>query len=125
LPYTYHFSNDPDHRRLHLIGAEWQRPDGFLVGAAYFRNSYDQPGAYVFAGQRIGNLYKDAFVYLSAGVLWGYKGPYAHRVPFNNDGISPPGLIGGVGWQLTRQLSTQLNLLGTSALMFRFSFDLR
>jgi len=110
---------------VHLFGAERQRADGFLVGAAYFRNSFDQPSAYAFAGQRIDHwLGERLFLYWSAGVLWGYKGAYAHKVPLNVHGFSP-GAVGAVGWQITRQLSTQVNLLGTSGLMFQLSLDLR
>jgi len=124
-PYTYHFSNDSAHHPVSVFGAERQRADGFLLGAAYFRNSFDQPSAYAFVGQRIDHWISDRmFLYWSAGVLYGYKGAYAHKVPLNFHGFSP-GAIGAVGWQFSPQWSTQVNLLGTAGLMFQVSRDLR
>ncbi|MEO8187591.1 MAG: ABC transporter ATP-binding protein [Burkholderiaceae bacterium] len=124
-PYTLHFSNDSHHRSVYMVGAERQRPDGYLLGAAYFRNSFGEPGAYAFVGQRIDHWHGGRlYLYWSAGVLYGYKGEYAHKVPLNVHGFSPAAL-GGIGWQLTRELSTQVNLLGTSGLMFQLSVDLR
>lgn len=64
------------------------------------------------------------FLYQSAGVLYGYKGAYAHKVPLNFHGFSP-GAIGSVGWRLTPRWSTQVNLLGTTGLTFQLSCDLR
>jgi hypothetical protein len=64
------------------------------------------------------------FVQWTAGVLYGYKKPYENKVPFNYHGFSP-GLVLSVGWQLSERTSTQLNILGNSALMFQFSLDLR
>ena len=124
-PYTFHFSNDSNHRPVRLIGAERQRPDGYLLGAAYFSNSFGEPSGYAFFGRRVDHWYADRmFLYGSVGLLYGYKGEYAHKVPLNFHGFSP-GAIVGLGWQLTPALSTQVNLLGTSGVMFQFSIDLR
>src|SRR3954452_7279832 len=74
-PYTYHFSNDSEHRPVRMFGVERQRAAVSLMAAAYVRNSFAQPGAYGFAGQRIAHwLAEPLFLYWSAGVLWGYKG---------------------------------------------------
>jgi hypothetical protein len=45
-------------------------------------------------------------------------------VPFNHNGFSP-GLVLSVGWQFTPAYSAQVNVLGTSALMFQFGMGFR
>jgi hypothetical protein len=108
-----------------LVGAERQRNDGHVLGAAYFRNSFGEPSAYAFFGERIDHWHGERiFLYWSAGILYGYTGAYAHKVPLNLHGFSP-GAVGAIGWQLTPSVSTQVNLLGTAGLMFQISFDLR
>ena len=124
-PYTYHYSYDAAHRYVWMIGAERQRPDGMVLGGTYFSNSFGQPSAYVYGGQRLDNWgpYPELFAEWTAGLLYGYKGKYAHKVPLNHDGFSP-GVVLSVGWQFTPVYSAQLNVLGNSALMFQVSADL-
>ena len=95
-----------------------------MLGGAFFRNSFGQPSGYFYGGQRWNNLIgsERLFVQLTAGLLYGYKGPYANKVPLNYLGISP-GAVLSVGWQVTPVWSAQLNLLGNSALMFQVSTD--
>ena len=125
-PYTFHFSRDSDHRNVYMIGLERQRADGFIVGATPFRNSFGQPSAYVYVGQRFDHLagVEPLFAEVSGGLLWGYKSPYNHKVPLNYSGFSP-GIVPSVGWQFTPLLSAQVNFLGTSAVMFQVSADFR
>ncbi|HEY8709313.1 MAG TPA: hypothetical protein VIM34_15105, partial [Burkholderiaceae bacterium] len=51
-PYTYHYTYSPDHRHVYMLGLERQRASGFVMGASWFRNSFGQPSAYVYAGRR-------------------------------------------------------------------------
>lgn len=125
-PYTYHFSRDPDHKHVYMIGLERQRADGLIVGGTAFRNSFGQPSGYVYVGQRfdeVGGI-EPLFAEITGGVLYGYKPPYDHKVPLNFHGFSP-GLVPSLGWKLTPALSAQLNFLGNSALMFQFSADFK
>jgi len=122
--YTYHFSRDPDHKHVYMLGLERQRADGFVVGGTAFRNSFGQPSTYLYVGQRfdrVGGVDR-LFAELTGGVLYGYKSPYQNKVPFNHRGFSP-GLVPSLGWQLTPTFSAQVNFLGNSALMFQASAD--
>ena len=125
-PYTYHYSNDPDHKHVYSIGLERQRADGFTFGGSYFRNSFGQPSAYAYVGQRFDRLagVEPLFAQVTGGLLYGYKEPYNHKVPLNYHGFSP-GIVPSVGWQFTPVLSAQLNFLGNSALMIQFSADFK
>ena len=125
-PLTVHFTPSPDHRAVYSLGVERQYPSGFLLGAAAFRNSFGQPSMYAYAGKRFDAPFASVpqlFFQVSAGVLYGYKEPYEDKVPFNHHGVAP-GVVGAVGWEFTRAISAQINVLGDSAFMFQLSFDL-
>ena len=124
--YTYHYSNDPNHRHVVMLGVEKQRPDDIIIGGSYFTNSFGQPSLYVYGGKRFNGLtrYEPLFVQVTGGLLYGYKPPYDKKVPLNYKGFSP-GAVVSVGWQFTPMYSGQLNFLGNSALMFQFSADFR
>jgi hypothetical protein len=125
-PYTYHYTYNPAHTHVYVLGLERQRSDGLMFGASLFRNSFGQPSAYGYVGQRFDSLLgvDRMFGQLTGGILYGYKEPYANKVPLNYKGWSP-GAVLSVGWQLTPTWSGQLNFLGNSALMFQFSADLK
>ena len=125
-PYTYHYSRDPNHTHVYMLGAEHQRADGFVLGGTLFQNSFGQPSAYLYVGQRFDGLLGVAplFAHVTGGLLYGYREPYQNKVPLNYKGFSP-GFVPSLGWQFTPVLSVQLNFLGNSALMFQFSADIR
>jgi hypothetical protein len=124
-PYSLHYSHNPEHRPVWMLGLEKQRSDSYVWGATYFSNSFGQDSGYLYGGQRFENFTKyDAFfAQWTAGILYGYKGQYANKVPFNHGGFSP-GLVLSLGWQFTPTYSAQLNVLGNSALMFQVSMEL-
>lgn len=125
-PYTLHYHYSVDHRSVYMFGLEKQRADGLVIGGSWFRNSFGQPSAYVYAGHRFRNFtpYEPLFAQLTAGVLYGYKPPFENKVPLNHNGFSP-GAVLSFGWQFTPMISTQVNLLGNSAMMFQLSADFR
>ena len=125
-PYTWHYHYSEDHRSVYMLGLEKQRADGLVVGGSWFRNSFGQPSAYVYAGHRFRNFTscEPLFAQLTAGVLYGYKPPFEAKVPLNRHGFSP-GAVLSFGWQFTPMISTQVNLLGNSALMFQLSAEFR
>ena len=92
-PYTVHFhkDNDGEHEPIYMIGLERQRNDGWLWGGVYFSNSFGQPSAYVYVGEKVINFsrWDKLFFQWTAGVLYGYKEPYEDKVPFNYKGFSP------------------------------------
>lgn len=124
-PFAIHYSSSSDHKPVVLFGMERERPDRLIWGGAVFSNSFGQPSAYVFGGQRLYGWSPWAPMYAewSAGLLYGYVGEYQHKVPLNYKGFSP-GLVAGVGWQFTRKYAGQINLLGTSGLMFLLGAEL-
>ena len=124
-PYTIHFTYNPDHKNVFMLGWEQERSNGVVWGGAVFDNSFGQPSVYAFGGQR---LYRwspwDAlYAEWTVGILYGYTGEYKHKVPLNVGGFSP-GAVAGLGWKFTPKLAGQLNILGTSGLMFQLSVDL-
>lgn len=126
-PYTLHFSPDENHRPVYAIGLERQRPGTRLFGASYFSNSFGQPSAYLYFGDRyFGAFGTDPrmFTQWTGGLLYGYKEPYEDKVPLNYHGFSP-GLVLSVGWQFDRQFSAQVNVLGFAGLMVQLSYDIR
>ena len=56
-PYTYHWSRDPDHRDVYMIGLERQGADKVVWGGSYFRNSFGQPSGYLYGGKRYDSIF--------------------------------------------------------------------
>jgi hypothetical protein len=125
-PYTYHYSRDPNHRPVWMLGVERQRSDDLLWGLCYFSNSFGQPSGFLYGGQRLYDFsaYPQLYAQWSAGLMYGYKGEYQDKVPFNHRGFSP-GLVLAVGWQFSPRYAAQVNVLGNSAAMLQFSIDFR
>lgn len=123
---TYHFSRNPDHKAVVLLGLEKQYANSTLLGGALFTNSFGQPSFYGYGGKHIANLMavEPLFLQWTVGVVYGYKGEFKDKVPLNYQGFSPVGVV-SLGWKFNRSYSAQLNLLGTSAVMLQFSADLR
>ena len=129
-PYTVHYSNDDEdeHEAVYLIGIERQRSSGWLWGCAYFSNSFGQPSAYVYFGQQLDDFspWPQLFAQWTIGIVYGYKAPYADKVPFNyNSNGFAPGATLSLGWQFTPQFSVQVNAIGLVALMFQASWSFR
>jgi hypothetical protein len=124
-PYTIHFTHNPEHKDVFLIGMEHEHPNGVVWGGAIFDNSFGQPSVYGFVGQRLyrWSPWDPLYAEWSVGLLYGYTGQYKHKVPLNYNGLSP-GAVAGVGWKFTRALAGQVNILGNSGLMFQLSYDL-
>ena len=125
-PYTYHWSKDPEHRGVYMIGLERQGADKVVWGGSYFRNSFGQPSGYLYGGKRYDGIFSQdkLFAQWTVGLLYGYKPPYDHKVPLNHNGFSP-GAVVSLGWQFSPTWSGQVNVLGNSALMFQLSADFR
>lgn len=125
-PFSVHWRPSDEHQSVYAIGAERQYHNGWLYGGSYFRNSFGQPSGYLYLGKRYAEVWRDTPLFLqwSAGLLYGYRGKYEDKVPFNNNGFSPGALI-SVGWQFSPQTSVQLNALGDAGAMLQFSYDWR
>jgi hypothetical protein len=124
-PWLYHYTDNSEHNNAPwLTGLEWG-PEDFPVdfGAVYFRNSFYQDSAYVYIGKRWFWKERDDGLYLklTGGPLYGYRGQYEHKVPFNHNGLGFA-IIPGIGYQY-KAIDAQLVVLGTAALMVTFGYD--
>jgi hypothetical protein len=90
-PLTLHFSGDPDHRNVYMLGIERQAPmatssapPGFAIRSAAQRIR-------LCGGRRFERLYghDPLYLQLTGGLLYGYLPPYDHKVPLNYRGFSP------------------------------------
>lgn len=124
-PYVYHYSYDPAHNDYPaLTGLEWGPRGSWLdYGVVYFRNSFSQPSVYAYAGKRWFARDDDQgpFLNITAGPLYGYRGQYEDKVPFNNNGLAWA-IIPGIGYQY-HDFNAQFVLLGSAALLFTFGYD--
>ncbi len=122
--YTLHRTNNPEHvNRNHLVTLEihsdfdrvWGA-DKTLFGVSTFRNSFGQQSAYIYWGQRW-DLNDSLYAKVTAGPLWGYRGKYRDKIPFNKFGVAPA-IIPSLGVKLGRDTSAEAILLGFNAIMF-------
>ena len=122
-PYALHFRSSAEHRNVYAVAIERHRPDDWLVGLSYFRNSFGQPSAYAYVGRRINQLWgvEPLFFQGSVGVLVGYTGKYKKKVALNVGGFAPGALL-GLGWKLNEQSDVALHLLGDAAVMVQLSY---
>lgn len=125
-PYAPHFRHSVEHRDVYALAIERQRPDDWLVGLSYFRNSFGQPSAYGYVGKRFNQPWgvEPLFFQVSAGVLYGYKGKYKNKVALNFGGFAPGALV-AVGWKFNQQSDLTLHLLGDAALMVQLAYGFR
>lgn len=119
-PGVWHYGYNPEHRHVWLAGLDWPvGGDGAFCGGALFSNSFGQPSAYAY----VGHVYeapfgvRDLYWHWSAGLLYGYRGRFQHKVPLNHHGFSP-GLVPTLGWHVSRYNAVEISALGTAGLMF-------
>jgi len=120
-PHTSHFSYSLDHHTVYLAGLERESTlDNSFHGLALFTNSFGQNSGYAYVGKSYYNVF-DSWpqVYLkwSAGVLYGYKPPFNHKVPLNYKGFSPA-IVPAAGWRFGSGWNAQINMLGTAGLTY-------
>jgi hypothetical protein len=120
-PYTYHWSYNPAHKNVFLGGLDRYVDGKRFCGLALFSNSFGQPSAYGYVGQRwdgvLGN--PKLFAKVTAGFIVGYHGEYRDKIPFNHYGIAPA-IIPSLGYAFNPQDSAQLVLLGTAGVLFAY-----
>lgn len=114
--WTSHFDPQPDHNNNQdLIGVERHRDDSYLWGAATFRHSFGARSWYGYAGKRFEFEGTPFNAKLTGGLLYGYRGEYRDKVPFNRFGIAPA-VIPSVGVSYQR-VGVDVLLLGAAAAM--------
>lgn len=125
-PYTQHWRHSDEHKPVWAIGLERQDSDGSLIGGSYFSNSFGQPSAYVYYGERYTGFWGQPklFAQWSAGVIYGYKGKYEDKLPLNHKGFAPGALL-SMGWNFDRSTSVAAHLLGDAGVMLQMSYQFR
>jgi hypothetical protein len=126
-PYTRHFTEDSKHKYVWLVGIERERADQSLAGVAFFSNSFGQPSTYIFPwGMNYHNFLGQSQLTakITAGLLYGYRGEYKDKVPFNHNGFSPA-IVPGLAWELGDGFQAQANLLGFNGMMFQLTLPLK
>ncbi len=120
-PYTHHWSHNPEHRPVGLVAMDNHVKGGRFCGMAFFSNSFGQESAYVYMGQQWDGLWGNPklFTKVSAGFLYGYRGKYKNKIPFNHMGLAPA-IIPSIGYAFTPQDSAQIYILGTAGLLFAY-----
>ena len=120
-PYTYHWHYSAEHKNVFLGAMDRYVAGNRFCGMAVFTNSFGQPSTYVYVGQRWDNLGGNPklFAKVSAGLIWGYRGEYKDKIPFNNLGIAPA-IIPSLGYAFTPKDSAQVVVLGNAGLLFAY-----
>lgn len=114
--WTTHFDPQPDHNNNQdLIGLERHRDDSYLWGAATFRHSFGERSWYGYTGKRFEFAGTPFNAKLTAGLLYGYRGEYRDKIPFNRFGVAPA-VIPSVGATYQR-VGVDVVLLGAAAAM--------
>ncbi|MEJ7139222.1 hypothetical protein [Amphibiibacter pelophylacis] len=126
-PLTLHFHPSPEHKHAVSVAYEQTLKDNHTRSLVLFTNSFGQPSVYFSPwGQRFDNLLgqPNLFAKWNAGIIYGYRGEYKDKVPFNHGGFSP-GLFVALGYRFSPQTEVQVNLLGTAAVQFQMNFNVR
>ena len=121
--YTRHFKKNPDHNNnQELIGLERHTAESYLVGGATFKHSYGKRSYYGYAGKRFDFDGTPFYGKLTACLLYGYKGEYRDKIPFNRFEIAPV-IIPSIGVKY-RRVGAEVVLLGAAATMVNIGFEL-
>lgn len=140
--WTKHYSNDPEHtENQKLINAEWTFSGSgitaartgkwyddirVVAGGARFKNSFDQPTVYLYAGGRY-DYYETpsvrAYAKLTAGLLHGYKGEYKDKIPLNHFGVAPA-ILPAFGVEVKR-INLEMIPFGTAGVMVNIGYVFR
>jgi hypothetical protein len=121
--YTHHFDYNPEHdNHQHLIAAEWNITQQWLVGASAFDNSFDQPTQYVYGGYRFRPFesLQPLYLKLTAGLVHGYTGEHQNSIPLNNLGTAPA-IVPTLGYCLNRFCS-ELVVFGLAGALVTVGF---
>ena len=107
--YTVHFRNsDERNNNQWLLNLERQSPTNWLIGGAFFQNSFDQPSQYLYFGKlwRPFDGLPAMHVKLTGGLLHGYKDEHQDSIPFNDYEVAPV-ILPAIGFS-GRRFATEL-----------------
>ena len=122
--YTEHFRPSPEHvDRQNLLGLEYNHAGGWLLGGAYFENSFGQPSQYLYVGKKfvLSQFTRHLYGKLTGGLAHGYKHEHEDAIPFNQYGVAPV-VIPSLGLQFGG-FGTELVVFGTSGYMINAGWN--
>ena len=121
--YTKHFKSKSTHNNnQELIGLERHTENSYLLGGVTFKHSYGERSYYGYVGKRYDLAGTPFYGKLTGGLLYGYKGKYRDKIPFNRFEIAPA-IIPSLGVKY-RRVGAEVVLLGTAATMINIAFEL-
>jgi hypothetical protein len=115
---TAHFHPTPSQNNHQgLLNLEWNYKDNFLVGAAAFENTFYQSTQVIYWGAKFHPIdsVPDMYFKLVGGLIHGYRGAYADKIPFNDYGTAPV-ILPAVGY-CYKQLCSELIVFGVAGAM--------
>ena len=133
-PWEYHWDRDKkNNNHPRLVDLEWEHPqDTLLVGAAYFKNSFDHDTGYLYVGKRwfladwfeprSGRRSEGWYLKLTAGPLMGYTGRHKRNVPLNYRGVGL-GAIPLLGYQY-RRWHLQAGFFANAGVLLSVGYDI-
>jgi len=124
--YSMHFNDDPeDNNRQNSINFEWRKNTGFLLGFAYFKNTFYQPSQYLYGGKIFRPFDNHQYIYfkITGGLLHGYKGEYKDKIPFNSLGVAPA-ILPAAGLSY-KNFTTELVPYGIRGIILTLGYDFR
>lgn len=122
--WTTHYSTNEDDDEAYsdqqnLIGIELHNPDRWFAGAAWLKNSFDQPIWYFYAGREFPlwqpREYLEVRAKLTAGALRGYDGDKQDKIAYNSTGVAPA-ILPTIGTRWGR-FEADMLLFGTAGAM--------
>lgn len=114
---TRHFHPDGQDNHQQLLNLEWNYKNDLLVGAAAFHNSFDQPTQLIYWGAKFRPIESapDMYLKLVGGLMHGYKGAAADKIPYNEYGTAPV-ILPSVGY-CYKQVCSELIVFGAAGAM--------
>lgn len=122
--YTKHYDPKPEHNNTqNLIDLQWHWKNRYLAGFSFFKNSFDQPTKFAYAGRTWGIPQTSDLVYVSllGGFLHGYDGEHKEDIPLNDHGIAPA-ILPTIGVRYS-QVHSELIFFGTAGFTVTLGYD--
>jgi len=115
---TRHFHPSPtQNNHQDLLNLEWNYDSNLVVGAATFRNTFNQQTELAYWGAKFHpiNSQPEMYVKVVGGLIHGYHGQYRDKIPFNGNGTAPA-ILPAVGY-CYKQVCSELIVFGTAGAM--------
>lgn len=121
--YTKHFKPKSKHNNnQELIGLERHTENSYIMGGATFLHSFNERSYYGYVGKRYDFAGTPFYGKITGGLLYGYKGEYRDKIPFNRFEIAPA-IVPSLGVKY-RRVGAEIVFLGTAATMINIGLEL-